>query len=716
MHRSPARLLALLALAASVACSEDEKSDEEDAGSDTDADTDVDTDAGTDTDEPIVDADHDGFASDVDCDDNDYTVFPGADELCDDIDNNCDDVVDEGFDADGDGATDADACADGTDCDDSDPSICPGCDEIPYDEIDQDCDGGDLVDWDGDGFDAAEVGGTDCDDADASVAPGAEEIAKDGIDQDCDGADLLDGDGDGYDDEAHGGDDCDDADAAVSPGAFDFMNDGTDADCDGRDGRGLALIDAPVTVDGTTSQQQYTGSGVALCDIDDDGLDDLVISAPLLSATTNTYEGAVSIWYGSGASAWTAGMTMSAADTVIWGDTYGFLGLGMACADVDGDGYPDIVASTGEYGAVGAEYSLVVFAGGGGTLSATLGMADAQAQLSYPLGAPSTETSSVYSNNFSVEDLDGDGAAEILLMQSVNAWSDGTYGNGDDKLWVLPGQAWSGTVLLADDSDHASITPDQEGALSGWGVLDDLDGDGTSALFLGQGGYLDDPDAEEPVTVGRVGFVSGWPDADGTVSEIADSSLLGDGSELAFGWQAATGDFDGDGAVDLLVSGITQAYGGAESAGGLYHYHDAEASLTGTGLDGVALADDDVQGQWADGFLGSRLMTIGDMDGDGGDDVLVREPGAGSGGTGRLRVLSGALIDGTGLNIDDLQLLELRAEDADSSTGAANAVGDVDGDGVPDLVVAARTWGEATTGSSTGRVYVYLSGSLGVVP
>ena len=78
-------------------------------------------------------------------------------------------------------------------------------------------------------------------------------------------------------------------------------------------------------------------------------------------------------------------------------------------------------------------------------------------------------------------------------------------------------------------------------------------------------------------------------------------------------------------------------------------------------------------------------------------------------------MVSGALIDGTGLTVDDVQLMEMRFEDASSGTGLTNAVGDVDGDGIPDLVVSARTWGAATTGASTGRVYAYLSGALGIV-
>ena len=42
-----------------------------------------------------MDADQDGYSSDVDCDDADGTVHPNADERCDGIDNNCDGMADE---------------------------------------------------------------------------------------------------------------------------------------------------------------------------------------------------------------------------------------------------------------------------------------------------------------------------------------------------------------------------------------------------------------------------------------------------------------------------------------------------------------------------------------------------------------------------------------------------------------------------------------------
>ncbi len=105
---------------------------------------------------PPVDNDNDGYPSDVDCDDNDPTVNPGATEICDGIDNNCDGNIDEGVlntyyqDADSDGygnpAVSTQACTqpsgyvtDNIDCDDANSAVNPGAVEISFNGIDDDC-------------------------------------------------------------------------------------------------------------------------------------------------------------------------------------------------------------------------------------------------------------------------------------------------------------------------------------------------------------------------------------------------------------------------------------------------------------------------------------------------------------------------------------------------------------------------------------------------
>ena len=188
-----------------------------------------------------------------DCDDDDDTIYPGADEICDGVDNDCDAATDENGDGDGDGFS---AC-DG-DCDDLDSGINPGALEV-CNGIDDDCDPAtdEDADDDGDGFSLCDG---DCDDTAGTVNPGASEQCN-GVDDDCDGtipADEIDGDGDGV---APCADDCDDADPLTFPGAPEQC-DNVDNDCDGDVDEG--------------ADEDLDGDGVNACQGDCDNEDPAV--------------------------------------------------------------------------------------------------------------------------------------------------------------------------------------------------------------------------------------------------------------------------------------------------------------------------------------------------------------------------------------------------------------------------------------------------------
>ncbi len=127
------------------------------------------------------DNDHDSITVDFDCDDTNPDIYPGAPEIPDNNDNNCNGIIDEGtvaFDDDGDGYCEGwnhDSnpetpliCTDGYvfgDCDDTNPLIYPGAPETLDDGIDQNCDGVDTSccngirgNFDGDELDVIDIG------------------------------------------------------------------------------------------------------------------------------------------------------------------------------------------------------------------------------------------------------------------------------------------------------------------------------------------------------------------------------------------------------------------------------------------------------------------------------------------------------------------------------------------------------------------------------
>jgi hypothetical protein len=579
-------------------------------------------------DAPLFDFDGDGTVDSEDCAPEDPLVHPGADEIgeaCEDgLDNDCDGDVDgddsecngAGVDNDGDGWTGPDG-----DCDDQDASVHPGADEVHCDGVDNDCDEAtaDGDDLDGDGS----LHCDDCDDGEASVHPDADEICGDQLDNDCDGTDngcrlageylLADADVVLVGEEGQ-----DEAGYAVAS-AGDVDGDGLDEfliGAPGFDDRGAAyLVDdpsqTPLDLSAATARwrgeqlQSWTASAVASAgDVNGDGLDDVLVGASHLDG----YQGAVYLVLtplpGSGELADVA--------TRVLGPDAGLTYFGASLAggaDVSGDGAADVlVGAPSVAGNRGAAY-LFLDAGDVATVD------DA---LVFDGIGPGNEAGHAVALG---GDVDGDGVGD-LLISAVYA--------GSGAVYLQHGPISEGGFL-----DEADVTLDDAGVDAGWSIaLDgDLDGDGHDDVLVGgfagfngapPGGlfveygpitghvplgveadaiatgqdpddsagaavaYAGDVDGDglDDVLVGAPQYLPGGADGSsgrtyllygplsGTIA-LADADAILDGSaghDEAGCSVAGAGDVDGDGYADFLV-GAHGADGGGSLSGEVYLWY-----------------------------------------------------------------------------------------------------------------------------------------------
>lgn len=251
-------------------------------------------------------------------------------------------------------------------------------------------------------------------------------------------------------------------------------------------------------------------------------------------------------------------------------------------------------------------------------------------------------------------------ASSDRLGWAVDAAGDVDLDGVPDYLVSVPRIGQNGRVLVVSGADGQVLRE-----LQGFGG-----NEGTGAAIAGLGDVNADGHPDQAVTLELVQQVRVFSGLDGSLLAIHQAPDWVDewGASLGDG-----GDLDGDGAPELIIG----------APGTTLSQADVGAVLVLSAVSGSVLFD--VVGWQGFQRLGESVAGAGDVDGDGVPDLLVGAPGSsvlfgGGVDSGRIQVLSGA----TGQMIHSLALLDDTLPDRLGTTVAA--AGDLDGDGVPDVL------------------------------
>ena len=281
----------------------------------------------------------------------------------------------------------------------------------------------------------------------------------------------------------------------------------------------------------------------------------------------------------------------------------------------------------------------------------------------FGLHFPSSEPN--YSAGAAVEvgDLDGDGDDDVLLSTVMaDAYNGGAF--------LLRGPL-SADGTLQDRALRIESAAETNGAGRSLGIAD-VNGDGIEDMGLGA------PYANEGV------YVTYGPVTTDTVVGDADAVLIADANGLTCGHGSDLADIDDDGFADAIIGAYSSSAGGHLSGVAFVVF----GPLSGD-YELLSGADATLIGE-AGQLIGQNVRDAKDVDGDGIGDVFINGVYDDTGGmeAGAMFVVSGPPPSGESA-IEDIALAKLVGPAPYANAGYSMASGDVDGDGLPDVIATA---------------------------